>query len=117
MDFRPTTVAPMSLSDVFGVLSLGLFILTPLVAAIVVALLTRGRVRVLGVAGFAVFVVEGVLAVLWVVALPQIADSLSLPLAAAAGAYSAVRAVLSLVAIALLMLAVVLDRDRAVRAV
>lgn len=106
----------MSLISVAGALSVVLFIVVPLAAVILVGTLTRGRARALGMAGFGVFVAEGVLNAIWLLVVPQLARSGSVPIQLLAGGYSAVRGLLSLVAIALLLFAVVVDRGRPVPA-
>lgn len=101
-----------SVLDVLGVLAYALFILAPLLAAILVGAMTRGPVRALGVAGFSIFTLEGLLGVAWLYLVPLIADGGNIPLSRLATGYSLLQAVLSLVAFALLAFAVVVDRSR-----
>lgn len=69
----------MSSSDVLGVLPLGVFVAAPLVAAMLVGVLTRGRVRALGAAGFAILVAGGVLNIVWILLAPRLTDSMPGP--------------------------------------
>lgn len=103
----------MSLISASSVLSVVLFIVAPLAATILVGMLTRGRVRALGIAGFGLFVVEGVFGALWLFVLPQIGRGESVSMTVLAGVYSAVRGLIGLAALALLALAVITDRHRA----
>ena len=98
--------------DNLGVLLVnGLFVLAPVLAAVLVGLLTRGRTRALGIAGFGLLAFEGLLNVIWLFVFPQLVrsgDTFRL----LTTAYSALRGVLTLVTIALLALAVIVDRAR-----
>ena len=98
--------------DVLGVLAYALFILAPLLAAVLVGVMTRGPVRALGVAGFGIFTIEGLLGLAWLYLVPVLADDGNIPLSRLAAGYSLVQAVLTLVATALLAFAVVVDRTR-----
>lgn len=102
----------MSLSEVLGVLALLLFVVVPVMAAVLIAVLTRGRVRALGLAGFLGLATVELIGVVWTLVLPRVVNDLPLPLSAVAGAYGLVRGVLTLAAILLIALAVVVDRGR-----
>ncbi len=106
MRLGPRTVAPMSFS-VVGVLTTLFLIAVPIVAAVMVALLTHGPARLLGVLGFAILAVDGLLGGAWLLLAPRLLRDADLSVAVVSGAYSVVRSLLAVLGMVLLAFALI----------
>lgn len=95
-----------------GIVAALFFVGAPLVAAIVVGVVTRGRVRALALAGFGIFVLEGIVGTGWVLLYPLLAREFDIGVRALATGYSLFTGLLSIIGFALLALAVITDRSR-----
>jgi hypothetical protein len=101
------TVAPMSLVPLVGVLTTLLLTAVPAAAAILVAVLTRGQARLLGVIGFGIFALEGLLGGAWLLLAPRLVRDTDVSVAVISGAYSGVRSLLAVLGLVLLAIAIV----------
>jgi hypothetical protein len=107
MSLAPRTVAPMSFLSMIGVLTTVLLVAVPVGAAVLVLVLARGRGRTLGVVGFAIFAVEGLLGGAWLLLAPRLVRDTDVSVAALSGTYSLLHSLLAMLAVVLLALAIV----------
>ena len=101
------TVAPMSLVPLVGALTTLLLTAAPAAAAILVGVLTRGQARLLGVIGFGIFALEGLLGGAWLLLAPRLVRDTDISVAVISGASSGVRSLLAVLGLVLLAIAIV----------
>lgn len=97
----------MSTVSLVNVLTTLFIVAVPLVAAILVALLTRGQARVLGTIGFGIFALEGLLGGAGVLVAPRLIRDTDISVAVFSGVYSGVRSLLAVLGLALLAIAII----------
>jgi hypothetical protein len=97
----------MSSVSLVNVLSTLFLVAVPLMAAILVAVLTRGQVRVLGTIGFGIFAFEGLVGGAWVLFAPRLIRDTDISVALFSGLYSGVRSLLAVLGLVLLAIAIV----------
>lgn len=105
-------MSPVNFGTLTEIVAALLFIGAPVVAAIVVGVATRGRIRALALAGFGIFVLEGIVGTGWVFLYPVLANEFDIDFTVLAAGYSMFTGLLSMVGFALLALAVITDRSR-----
>jgi hypothetical protein len=104
----------MSGLSLVSVLATVFLFAVPLVAAILVGVLTRGQARILGILGFGIFAFEGLLGGAWVLLAPRLIRDTDLSVALVTGVYSGARSLLAVLGLVLLAVAIVtLGRTRA----
>jgi hypothetical protein len=102
----------MSMLSLVSVLTTLFLVAVPLVAAILVALATRGQTRILGATGFGIFALEGLLGGAWVLLAPRLIRDTDLSVALVSGVYSGVRSLLAVLGLVLLAVALINGANR-----